>query len=87
MKSIISSFLAIAALSTTATTSMASDYSEEVQDLKISVSALEKQLEIMDVDYNNIEIKSGLNRAQEVKALESKYSALRNEFVNATYSN
>ena len=87
MKSIISSFLAIAALSTSATTVMASDYSEEVRDLKISVSALEKQLESMDVNYNSVEIESGLNRSQEVKALEEKYSSLRNEYVKSLKTN
>lgn len=87
MKSIISSFLAIAALSTSATTVMASDYSEEVRDLKISVSALERQLESMGVDYNTTNIESGLNRAQQVKALEGKYAELQSQFNNVHFSN
>lgn len=85
MKKITSSLLAIAALSTVTTSALASDYSDQVKDIRISVSALESQLQSMDVQYNTVEIKSGLNRAQEVRALEAKYASLQDQFNNAQY--
>ena len=79
MKKIISSTLAVMALSVAANSVVASDYSDEVTDIKRSVSAIEKQLMNLDVHYNNFEIDSGLNRSQEVKALEAKYNHLQNQ--------
>lgn len=77
MKKIISSTLAVMALGLAANSVVASDYSDEVKDIKLSVSALESHLNSIDVQYNSIEIESGLNRSQEVKALEEKYSSLQ----------
>jgi hypothetical protein len=85
MKKITSSLLAIAALSAVTTSALASDYSDQVRDIKISVSALENQLKSMDVEYHTVEIESGLNRSQEVRALEAKYSSLQDQFNNAQY--
>lgn len=85
MNKLLTSILAVTALSTITTSALASDYSDEVKDIKISVSALESQLNSMDVQYNSIEIESGLNRSQEVKALETKYSFLQDQFNNAQY--
>ena len=79
MKKIISSTLAVVALGVAANSVVASDYSDEVTDIKRSVSAIEKQLINLDVQYNNVEIESGLNRSQEVKALEAKYNYLQNQ--------
>ncbi len=79
MKKIISSTLAVMALGVAANSVVASDYSDEVTDIKRSVSAIEKQLMNLDVQYNNFEIESGLNRSQEVKALEAKYNYLQNQ--------
>ena len=79
MKKIISSTLAVVALGVAANGVVASDYSDEVTDIKRSVSAIEKQLINLDVQYNNVEIESGLNRSQEVKALEAKYNYLQNQ--------
>jgi ABC-type proline/glycine betaine transport system substrate-binding protein len=85
MKKITASLLAIAALSTVTTSAFASDYSDEVRDIKISVSALESQLQSMNVEYHTVEIESGLNRSQEVRALEAKYSSLQDQFNNAQH--
>ena len=79
MKKLISSTLAVIALGVSANSVVASDYSDEVTDIKRSVSAIEKQLMNLDVQYNNVEIESGLNRSQEVKALEAKYNYLQNQ--------
>ena len=87
MNKTIATILAATALSTTASSVLASDYSEEVRDIKISVSALERQLESMGVDYNTTNIEAGLNRAQEVRALEGKYSELQAQFNNAHLAN
>jgi xanthine dehydrogenase iron-sulfur cluster and FAD-binding subunit A len=87
MNKIISSTLALVALGVSANSVIASDYADEVEDIRLSVSALERQLEVMDVDYNLIEIKAGLNRSQEVKALESKYSSLQEIFNNVHNAN
>ena len=87
MKKLISSTLAVMALSVAANSVVASDYSDSVEDIRLSVTALERQLESMDIDFKNARIESGLNRAQEVKALESRYSELQTQFNNAHYSN
>lgn len=87
MKNIISTLLTVTALSVTANSALATDYSDGVEDIRISVSALERQLESMGIDYNTASIEPGLNRAQEVKALEGKYSDLQDKFNNAHYSN
>jgi len=41
----------------------------------------------MGVDYNTTNIEAGLNRAQEVRALEGKYSELQAQFNNAHFAN
>ena len=79
MKKLISTTLAVMALSVAANSVVASDYADEVKDIKRSVSAIEKQLVNLDVQYNNVEVESGLNRSQEVKALEAKYNYLHNQ--------
>jgi surface antigen len=89
MKKLIATTFAATALSMAATSALAtnSDYSEEVQDIRISVSALESQLDSMGVDYNSSEIESGLNRSQQVKALEAKYDSLHAIFQNNHVAN
>lgn len=87
MNKTIATIIAATALSTATTAVFASDYSDEVNDIKISVSALERQLESMGVDYNTTNIESGLNRAQQVKALEGKYAELQSQFNNVHFSN
>jgi hypothetical protein len=87
MNKTIATILAATALSTAASSVLASDYSDEVRDIKISVSALERQLESIGVDYNATDIESGLNRAQEVKALEARYSQLQAQFNNVHFAN
>ena len=89
MKKIIATTFAATALSMAATSALAtnSDYAEEVQDIRISVSALENQLDSMGVDYNSSDIESGLNRSQQVKALEAKYDSLQTIFQNNHVAN
>jgi hypothetical protein len=79
MKKIISSTLAVVAFGLAANSVVASDYADEVKDIQRSVSAIQKQLDLQDVQYNEIKIENGLNRSQKVKALEFKYDYLRNQ--------
>ncbi|EAQ67369.1 hypothetical protein MED121_15619 [Marinomonas sp. MED121] len=79
MKKIISSTLAVVAFGLAANSVLASDYADEVKDIQRSVSAIKKQLDLQDVQYNEIKIENGLNRSQKVKALELKYDYLRNQ--------
>jgi hypothetical protein len=79
MNKIISSTLAIVALGVSANSAMATDYADEVRDAERSVTAIEKHLDSLNVQYNTIEIENGLNRSQEVRALEAKYDYLQNQ--------
>ncbi|KJZ13538.1 hypothetical protein TW85_12560 [Marinomonas sp. S3726] len=87
MKNIIATTFAVTALSMAATSALATDYADEVEDIRISVSALENQLDSMGVDYNSSGIESGLNRSQQVKALEAKYDSLQTIFQNNHVAN
>ena len=87
MKKIIATTFAVTALSMAATSALATDYADEVEDIQLSVSALENQLDSMGVDYNSSDIESGLNRSQQVKALEAQYKDLKTEFSNAYTAN
>ncbi|KZM44323.1 MAG: hypothetical protein ACPGUE_05190 [Marinomonas sp.] len=87
MKNFIATTFAVTALSMAATSALATDYADEVEDIRISVSALENQLDSMGVDYNSSDIESGLNRSQQVKALEAKYDSLQTIFQNNHVAN
>lgn len=87
MKKLISTTLAVTALSVAATSALASDYSDKVEGIRLSVSALENQLDSMGVDYNDTNIDAGLNRSQQVKALEAKYDSLYRIFENNYVAN
>jgi len=80
MKKIISSTLAVVALGLAANSVMASDFTDDVNDLKASITAIENQLDSMDVDYNKVSVEGGLNRTQELRALEAQYKDLKTEF-------
>lgn len=87
MKKFIATTFAVTALSMAATSALATDYADEVEDIRLSVSALENQLDSMGVDYNSSDIESGLNRSQQVKALEAKYDSLQTIFQNNHVAN
>lgn len=87
MKKLISTSIAAVVLSMGVNSVMASDFTDDVNDLKASITAIEKQLDSMDVDYNKIELDSGLNRTQELRALEAQYKGLKTEFSNAYSAN
>ena len=87
MKNLIVTTFAVTALSMAATSALATDYADEVEDIRLSVSALESQLNSMGVDYNSTDIDSGLNRSQQVKALEAKYDSLQAIFQNNHVAN
>jgi len=80
MKKIISSTLAVVALGLAANSVMASDFTDDVNDLKASITAIENQLDSMDVDYNKVSVEGGLNRTQELRSLEAQYKDLKTEF-------
>ncbi len=87
MKKLISTSIAAIALSMGVNSAMASDFTDDVNDLKASITAIEKQLDSMDVDYNKTDLESGLNRTQELRALEAQYKGLKTEFSNAYTAN
>ena len=87
MKKIISTSIAAIALSLGVNSAIASDFTDDVNNLKASITAIEKQLDTMDVDYNKTDIDSGLNRTQELRALEAQYKGLKTDFNNAYYAN
>jgi hypothetical protein len=82
MKKLIATTFAVTALSIASTSALATDYADEVEDIRLSVSAIEAQLDSMGVDYSSKDIESGLNRSQQVKALEEKYDSLHTMFQN-----
>ncbi|WP_438463566.1 hypothetical protein [Marinomonas sp. PE14-40] len=87
MKKIISSGLAVVAFSIAANNVMASDFTDDINDLKSSITAIEKQLDSMDVNYNKVSLETGLNRTQELRALEAQYKGLKSDFNNAYFVN
>ena len=87
MKKLISTSIATIALSLGINSAIASDFTDDVNNLKASITAIENQLDSMDVNYNNSEIDSGLNRTQELRALEAKYKDLKSEFNTAYQAN
>ena len=87
MKKIISSTLAVVALGVSANSVMAGDFSDDVNGLKASITAIENQLDSMDVDYNKVSVEGGLNRTQELRALEAQYKDLKAEFNTAYAAN
>jgi hypothetical protein len=87
MKKIISSSLAVVALAFSANSVIASDFSDDINDLKSSIKAIEKQLDSMDVNYNKVSLETGLNRTQELRALETQYKGLKSDFNNAYFEN
>ena len=87
MKKIISSGLAVVAFSIAANNVMASDFTDDINDLKSSITAIEKQLDSMDVNYNKVSLETGLNRTQELRALEVQYKGLKSDFNNAYFVN
>jgi hypothetical protein len=87
MKKLISTSIAAIVLSMGVNSVMASDFTDDINDLKASITAIEKQLDSMDVDYNKTDLASGLNRTQELRALEAQYKGLKTEFSNAYSAN
>ena len=85
MKKLISTSIAAIALSMGVNSAIASDFTDDVNDLKASITAIENQLDSMDVDYNKVSLEAGLNRTQELIALEAQYKELKSEF-NTAYS-
>ena len=85
MKKLISTSIAAIALSMGVNSVMASDFTDDVNDLKARITAIENQLDSMDVDYNKVSLEAGLNRTQELRALEAQYKELKTEF-NTAYS-
>ncbi|EAQ67368.1 hypothetical protein MED121_15614 [Marinomonas sp. MED121] len=79
MKKIIYPALALLTFGLATNNVLASDYADEVRDAERSVTAIEKHLDSLNIQYNSIEIESGLNRSQEVRALEAKYDYLQNQ--------
>ena len=87
MKKLISTSIAAIALSFGVNSVMASDFSDDLDDVRAGITAIEKQLDSMDVDYGKTEIDAGLNRTQELRALEAQYDSLKADFQNAYSAN
>jgi len=87
MKKLISTSIAAIALSMGVNSAIASDFTDDVNDLKASITAIENQLDSMDVDYNKVSVEGGLNRTQELRALEAQYKDLKTEFNNSYVAN
>ena len=83
MKKIISTSIAAIALIMGVNSVMASEFTDDINNLKASITAIEKQLDSMDVNYNKTNLDSGLNRTQELRALEVQYKELKNDFNQA----
>lgn len=83
MKKIISTSVAAIALTMGVNSVMASEFTDDINNLKASITAIEKQLDSMDVNYNKTNLDSGLNRTQELRALEVQYKELKNDFNQA----
>ena len=87
MKKLISTSVAAIALSLGVSSAMASDFSDDLEGVRAGITAIEKQLDSMNVDYSKTEIDSGLNRTQELRALEAQYDSLKADFQNAYSAN
>ncbi len=87
MKKLISTSFAAIALTMGVNSAIASDFTDDVNDLKASITAIENQLDSMDVDYNKVSVVGGLNRTQELRALEAQYKDLKTEFNNSYVAN
>lgn len=85
MKKLIPASLTAIVLAMGLNTAIAGDFSDDYDDIKASITAIEKQLDSMDVNYSKTEIDTGLNRTQELRALEAKYDGLKADF-NSAYS-
>jgi len=87
MNKIISTSLASLVLSLGVSAASASDFTDDVNDMKASITALENQLESMDVDFSSQDIEPGLNRTQNLRALEAKYESLQTVFSHNYVAN
>jgi hypothetical protein len=87
MKNIIPAALTALALSMGVNSAVASDFTDDINDLKASITAIQNQLDSMDVNYSKTEIDTGLNRTQELRALEAQYGSLKADFSNAYSAN
>jgi len=87
MNKIISTSLASLVLSLGVSAVSASDFTDDVNDMKASITALENQLESMDVEFNSQDIEPGLNRTQNLRALEAKYKSLKTVFSHNYVAN
>ena len=66
---------------------IASDFTDDINDTRASINAIEKQLISMDVNFESESIDSGLNRTQTLRALEAKYDSLQTIFQNNHVAN
>ena len=66
---------------------IASDFTDDINDTRASINAIEKQLISMDVNFESESIDSGLNRTQTLRALEAKYDSLQAIFQNNHVAN
>ncbi|WP_438463569.1 hypothetical protein [Marinomonas sp. PE14-40] len=82
MKTLITTTVTAIALGLGATSISANDFSDDLDGVRSSIAAIERQLDSMDVNYNKTEINTGLNRTQELRALEAKYDSLQAIFQN-----
>ena len=87
MKTLITTTVTAIALGLGATSISANDFSDDLDGVRSSIAAIEKQLDSMDVNYNKTEINTGLNRTQELRALEAKYDSLQTIFQNNHVAN
>lgn len=87
MKKLIPASIATIVLSMGIGSAMASDFTDDVNGLKASITAIEKQLDSMNVSYNESAIESGLNRTQNLRALEARYASLKADFNNNYVAN
>jgi hypothetical protein len=87
MKTLITTTVTAIALGLGAASVSANDFSDDLDGVKSSIAAIEKQLDSMDVNYNKNEIDKGLNRTQELRALEAKYDSLKTIFQNNHVAN
>lgn len=87
MKNIIPAAFTAIVLSMGVNAAIASDFTDDVNNLKASITAIQNQLDSMDVNYSNAEIDTGLNRTQELRALEAQYGSLKADFSNAYSAN
>ena len=80
MNKLIPTSLAAVALTLGMSNALAGTFTDDVNDLKASITAIENQLVSMDVDFDSQAIEPGLNRTQNLRALEAKYDDLKSTF-------